>query len=78
MLAARSGDKKINIFVTTSASVRLDSRFTRQSKFARATVHYFNNEEQVERFYDFLWNAVDLAAEQATAPILISVCYPPD
>jgi selenocysteine lyase/cysteine desulfurase len=53
-LAARLRDKNINISVTTSASARLDSRFTGQSKFARASVHYFNSEEEVECFCDFV------------------------
>ena len=53
-LAARLRDKNINISVTTSASARLDSRFTGQSKFARASVHYFNSEEEIERFCDFV------------------------
>jgi len=53
-LAARLRDKNINISVTTSASARLDSLFTGQSKFARASVHYFNSEEEVERFCYFV------------------------
>jgi len=56
-LAARLRDKKINISVTTSASARLDSRFTGQSKFARASVHYFNSEEEIERFCDIIGRA---------------------
>lgn len=42
-LAARLRDKSINISVTTSASARLDSRFSGQQNFARASVHYFNS-----------------------------------
>ena len=49
-LEARLREQQINISVTTSASARLDSRFAEQQKFARASVHYFNSEEEVERF----------------------------
>ena len=49
-LAARLRQQKINISVTTPASARLDSRFAQQQNFARASVHYFNNEDEVERF----------------------------
>ena len=49
-LAARLRASQINISVTTAASARLDSRFTEQQNFARASVHYFNSEEEVDRF----------------------------
>ena len=49
-LSARLRQQKINISVTTPASARLDSRFAQQQNFARASVHYFNNEDEVERF----------------------------
>ena len=49
-LAARLRQQRINISVTTPASARLDSRFAQQQNFARASVHYFNNEDEVERF----------------------------
>ena len=53
-LAARLRNKNINISVTTPASARLDSRFSEHQDFARASVHYFNSEEEVERFCDFV------------------------
>ena len=49
-LAARLRQQRINISVTTPASARLDSRFAQQQNFARASVHYFNSEDEVERF----------------------------
>ncbi len=49
-LSARLRQQKINISVTTPASARLDSRFAQQQNFARASVHYFNSEDEVERF----------------------------
>jgi selenocysteine lyase/cysteine desulfurase len=49
-LATRLHDKSINISVTTSASAQLDSRFSARPDFARASVHYFNSEEEVELF----------------------------
>ncbi len=49
-LAARLRQQRINISVTTPASARLDGRFAQQQNFARASVHYFNNEDEVERF----------------------------
>ena len=49
-LAARLRQQKINISVTTPASARLDSRFAEQQNFARASVHYFNSEDEVKRF----------------------------
>jgi cysteine desulfurase/selenocysteine lyase len=51
-LATRLREQLINISVTTPASARLDSRFAAQQNFARASVHYFNSEEEVERFCD--------------------------
>ena len=56
-LAARLRDNNINISVTTAASARLDSRFCAQQNFARASVHYFNSESEVERFCDFVGRA---------------------
>jgi len=53
-LAARLRARQINISVTTSASARLDSRFGEKQNFARASVHYFNSEEEVERFCEFV------------------------
>ena len=53
-LAARLRNKNINISVTTPASARLDSRFSEHQDFARASVHYFNSEEEVERFCNFV------------------------
>jgi cysteine desulfurase/selenocysteine lyase len=50
VLADRLREHQINISVTTSASARLDSRFAEQQVFARASVHYFNSEEEVEQF----------------------------
>ncbi len=49
-LAARLREQQINISVTTPASARLDSQFAAQQNFARASVHYFNSEDEVERF----------------------------
>ena len=49
-LAARLREQQINISVTTPASARLDSRFAEQQNFARASVHYFNSEAEVDRF----------------------------
>jgi cysteine desulfurase/selenocysteine lyase len=49
-LKTRLRNQQINISVTTSASARLDSRFSEKQNFARASVHYFNSEEEVERF----------------------------
>ena len=49
-LAARLRDRQINISVTTPASARLDKRFVDKQNFARASVHYFNSELEVERF----------------------------
>ena len=49
-LAARLRASQINISVTTAASARLDSQFSEQQKIARASVHYFNSEAEVERF----------------------------
>lgn len=53
-LAARLRTQQINISVTTPASARLDSRFAEQQNFARASVHYFNSEEEVERFCEIV------------------------
>ncbi len=49
-LKARLREKHINISVTSSASARLDSKFATQQKYARASVHYFNSEAEVDRF----------------------------
>ena len=49
-LKTRLRNQQINISVTTPASARLDSRFSEKQNFARASVHYFNSEEEVERF----------------------------
>jgi len=49
-LAARLLDRQINISVTTPASARLDDRFEEKQDFARASVHYFNSEAEVDRF----------------------------
>lgn len=49
-LAARLGDNQINISVSTPASARLDNCFADQQNLARASVHYFNSEAEVERF----------------------------
>ena len=49
-LAARLREQQINISVTTPASARLDSRFAEQQNFARASVHYFNSEAEIDRF----------------------------
>jgi len=49
-LATRLRGKQINISVTTPASARLDSRFDDKQNFARASVHYFNDEVEIERF----------------------------
>jgi len=53
-LAARLRASQINISVTTPASARLDSQFSGQQDIARASVHYFNSEEEVERFCEIL------------------------
>ena len=53
-LAARLRANQINISVTTAASARLDSQFSEQPDIARASVHYFNSEEEVERFCEFV------------------------
>jgi len=53
-LAARLRASQINISVTTAASARLDSQFSEQQKIARASVHYFNSESEVERFCEFV------------------------
>ncbi len=53
-LAARLRDKNINISVTTPASALLDKQFSAQQNIARASVHYFNSEEEVERFCNFV------------------------
>ncbi|MCZ6486624.1 MAG: aminotransferase class V-fold PLP-dependent enzyme [Gammaproteobacteria bacterium] len=53
-LAARLRASQINISVTTPASARLDSQFSVQRDIARASVHYFNSEEEVERFCEIL------------------------
>ena len=52
-LAARLRASQINISVTTPASARLDSQFSGQQGIARASVHYFNSEAEVERFCEF-------------------------
>ena len=49
-LASRLRGKQINISVTTPASARLDSRFDDKQSFARASVHYFNDDAEIERF----------------------------
>ena len=49
-LAARLRTRQMNISVTTPASARLDTRFVGQTNFARASVHYFNSEKEVEWF----------------------------
>jgi len=53
-LAARLRASKINISVTTPASARLDSQFAEQQAIARASVHYFNSEDEVGRFCEFV------------------------
>jgi len=53
-LAARLRASQINISVTTAASARLDSQFSEQQKIARASVHYFNSEAEIERFCEFV------------------------
>ncbi|MFA9418789.1 MAG: aminotransferase class V-fold PLP-dependent enzyme [Gammaproteobacteria bacterium] len=53
-LAERLRASQINISVTTAASARLDSQFSEQQDIARASVHYFNSEEEVERFCEFV------------------------
>ena len=49
-LAQRLKRSQINIPVTTPASARLDSRFAAQQDFARASLHYYNSEAEIERF----------------------------
>jgi len=63
-LAARLQKKQINISVTTPASARLDSRFSEKQNFARASVHYFNSEEEVERFCDVVGSSKTGARRQ--------------
>jgi len=53
-LAARLRASQINISVTRAASARLDSQFSEQHSIARASVHYFNSEDEVERFCEFV------------------------
>ena len=49
-LRERLRASQINISVTGQGSARLDRQFAEQAYFARASVHYFNSEEEVERF----------------------------
>ncbi|MFV2032582.1 MAG: aminotransferase class V-fold PLP-dependent enzyme, partial [Gammaproteobacteria bacterium] len=49
-LAARLRENHINISVTSAPSARLDKQFAEQPDLARASVHYFNSEAEVERF----------------------------
>jgi len=49
-LRERLRASRINISVTGQGSARLDRQFAEQAYFARASVHYFNSEEEVERF----------------------------
>jgi cysteine desulfurase/selenocysteine lyase len=49
-LRERLHASQINISVTGQGSARLDRQFAEQAYFARASVHYFNSEEEVERF----------------------------
>jgi len=49
-LVARLRARQINISFTTPASARLDERFTDKQDFARASVHYFNSEIEVDQF----------------------------
>ena len=53
-LAARLRASQINISVTKAASARLDSQYSERHDFARASVHYFNSEAEVERFCEFV------------------------
>ncbi|MFT5502983.1 MAG: cysteine desulfurase/selenocysteine lyase [Gammaproteobacteria bacterium] len=47
----RLRQQNINISFTTGASARLDKRFTDSgTNFARASVHYFNTDEEIDRF----------------------------
>jgi selenocysteine lyase/cysteine desulfurase len=49
-LVVRLRARQINISFTTPASARLDERFVDKQDFARASVHYFNSEIEIEHF----------------------------
>ena len=49
-LAARLRQEKVNISVTDTASARLDLEARGIDELARASVHYFNTEDEIERF----------------------------
>jgi cysteine desulfurase/selenocysteine lyase len=49
-LRTRLRASRINISVTDQGSARLDRQYAEQAYFSRASVHYFNSEEEIERF----------------------------
>jgi selenocysteine lyase/cysteine desulfurase len=49
-LAARLRRERVNISVTDTASARLDLEARGIDELARASVHYFNTEDEIERF----------------------------
>jgi selenocysteine lyase/cysteine desulfurase len=42
--------RKINVTVTTTSSTLLDMQSRKLEKLVRASVHYFNNNEEIDRF----------------------------
>lgn len=56
-LAARLRQGKVNISVTETASARLDLGRRDIDELARASVHYFNTEDEIERFVELIEQA---------------------
>jgi cysteine desulfurase/selenocysteine lyase len=49
--------RKINVSVSTQSSTRLDMEARGLKELVRASVHYYNSEDEVERFCEVLWDA---------------------
>ncbi|TYC80145.1 aminotransferase class V-fold PLP-dependent enzyme [Stappia sp. BW2] len=49
------GDQGINVSVSCLAYARLDLELRRLPSLLRASVHYFNNEDEIERFVEAIW-----------------------
>jgi selenocysteine lyase/cysteine desulfurase len=48
----QTAEQKMNVSISSAASTRLDMDQRGLSRVIRASVHYYNTEEEIERFYD--------------------------
>ena len=59
-ICGKLAEQKMNVSVSTAASTRLDMDGRGLASVVHASVHYYNTEEEIERFCDFIARLVSL------------------